>query len=150
VPLVLTPGASTAVVLRNSIGGGIRAGVETAAGVNGGSVVYGLIVRVRPGDGLAQLACRVDRAVRRRRALLLWLALRSLHGAFAPQHARAIEQIDNAPRRLVRNLKEGFLTNLLNPSIASFYLIVIPQFVPRGARWRKACCCSPSFMCAWR
>ena len=43
VPLVLTPGASTAVVLRNSISGGMRAGVETAAGVNSGSAVYGLV-----------------------------------------------------------------------------------------------------------
>jgi threonine/homoserine/homoserine lactone efflux protein len=64
---------------------------------------------------------------------LLWLALRSLHAAFAPQHARVIVQGDDAPRRLFRNLKEGFLTNLLNPSIASFYLVVIPQFVPRDA-----------------
>jgi threonine/homoserine/homoserine lactone efflux protein len=133
VPLVLTPGASTAVVLRNSLSGGIRAGVETAAGVNGGSVVYGLLAAF----GLA-LALRhwpaVWTALRVGGGLyLLWLAVRSLHAAFAPQLARAIERIDDAPRRLLRNLKEGFLTNLLNPSIASFYLIVIPQFVPRDA-----------------
>ena len=133
VPLVLTPGASTAVVLRNSISGGIRAGVETAAGVNGGSVVYGLISAFGLALALrnwpaAWTALRVGGGL-----YLLWLALRSLHAAFAPQYARAIEQIDDAPRPLLRNLKEGFLTNLLNPSIASFYLIVIPQFVPRDA-----------------
>jgi threonine/homoserine/homoserine lactone efflux protein len=120
VPLVLTPGASTAVVLRNSLSGGVRAGVETAAGVNSGSVVYGLISAF----GLA-LALRswpaVWTALRVGGGLyLLWLALRSLHAAFAPQHARVIVQGDDAPRRLFRNLKEGFLTNLLNPSIASF------------------------------
>ena len=43
VPLVLTPGVSTAVVLRNSINGGTRAGIETAVGANAGSFCYGLL-----------------------------------------------------------------------------------------------------------
>src|SRR4051812_37251441 len=43
VPFVATPGASTAVVLRNSVAGGVRAGVATAAGVNIGSLAYGLV-----------------------------------------------------------------------------------------------------------
>src|SRR5512145_605679 len=43
VPLVLTPGASTAVVLRNSIAGGTRAGVQTAIGINAGSCFYGCL-----------------------------------------------------------------------------------------------------------
>ena len=43
VPLVLTPGASTAVVLRNSLSGGVRGGLETAVGANAGSVCFGLL-----------------------------------------------------------------------------------------------------------
>src|SRR5262245_56477276 len=43
VPLVVTPGASTAVVLRNSLSGGIRAGLITTIGVNSGSLMYGLL-----------------------------------------------------------------------------------------------------------
>ena len=42
-PLVLSPGPSTAVVLRNSIAGGARAGLFTAAGANTGSFCYGLL-----------------------------------------------------------------------------------------------------------
>jgi threonine/homoserine/homoserine lactone efflux protein len=130
---VLTPGASTAVVLRNSISGGVRAGVETAAGVNSGSIVYGLISAFGLALALrnwpaAWAALRVGGGL-----YLLWLALRSLQAAFAPQSARVIVQSDGVPRPLFRNLKEGFLTNLLNPSIATFYLVVIPQFVPREA-----------------
>ena len=36
-------------------------------------------------------------------------------------------------RDLVRNLREGFLTNALNPAIATFYFVIVPQFVPRDA-----------------
>ena len=43
VPLVATPGASTAVVLRNSLAAGVASGVATAIGVNTGSICYGLV-----------------------------------------------------------------------------------------------------------
>ena len=43
VPLVATPGASTAVVLRNSLAGGVRSGIATAVGANTGSICYGLL-----------------------------------------------------------------------------------------------------------
>ena len=77
-PLVLTPGASTAIVLRNSIAGGTRAGVETAAGVNGGSILYGLVSAF----GLA-VTLRTWPAIWTALGLgggvyLLWLAARSL------------------------------------------------------------------------
>jgi threonine/homoserine/homoserine lactone efflux protein len=42
-PLVATPGASTAVVLRNSLAGGMRSGVATAVGTNTGSVCFGAL-----------------------------------------------------------------------------------------------------------
>jgi threonine/homoserine/homoserine lactone efflux protein len=34
---------------------------------------------------------------------------------------------------LGRSLYEGFATNALNPAIATFYLVLLPQFIPRGA-----------------
>src|SRR5205085_4759756 len=43
VPLVATPGASTAVVLKNSLEGGFRSGAAAAAGANTGSICYGLL-----------------------------------------------------------------------------------------------------------
>ena len=133
IPLVLTPGASTAIVLRNSISGGIRAGVETAAGVNTGSVVYGVVSAF--GLALALRRWPATWTILRAggAAYLLWLARRSFRSALRPRRESAPAAADVQRRTLFRNLKEGFLTNLLNPSIASFYLIVMPQFVPRGA-----------------
>ena len=31
----------------------------------------------------------------------------------------------------------GFLTNVLNPSLAAYYLVLIPQFIPRGAPFAR-------------
>jgi threonine/homoserine/homoserine lactone efflux protein len=132
-PLVLTPGASTAVVLRNSISGGTRAGVQTAAGVNSGSVVYGVLSAF----GLALALRRWPSAWTVLRfaggAYLAWLGGRSLRSAVAPKAARAAADPPRARRAALQNIYEGFLTNLLNPAIATFYLVVLPQFVPRGA-----------------
>ena len=132
-PLVLTPGASTAVVLRNSISGGTRAGVETAAGVNSGSVFYGILSAF----GLALALRRWPAAWTVLRfagaGYLAWLALRSLRAAVAPQPVQAVDVEARARRPALQNIYEGFLTNFLNPAIATFYLVVVPEFVPRGA-----------------
>ena len=51
VPVVATPGVSTAVVLRNSIAGGVRSGVATALGANAGSIAYGLLTAFGRANG---------------------------------------------------------------------------------------------------
>jgi len=132
-PLVLTPGASTAVVLRNSISGGTRAGVETAAGVNAGSLAYGILSAFGLAIALRRwpaiwTVLRVAGA-----GYLGWLAIRSLRTAILPHRSSATVAPLHGRRPVLRNLSEGFLTNLLNPAIAAFYLIVVPQFVPRSA-----------------
>ena len=138
IPLVLMPGASTAVVLRNSIAGGVRAGVETAVGVNAGSAFYGVLSAF----GVALALQRWPNAWMVLRAAgvlyLSWLGIKSLVRAFRPSARRVAAGVDSAApsrdgRDLVRNLREGFLTNALNPAIATFYFVIVPQFVPRDA-----------------
>jgi threonine/homoserine/homoserine lactone efflux protein len=133
VPLVLMPGVSTAVVLRNSIAGGTRAGLVTAVGINTGSFCYGLLSAF--GFALALRRFPSAWAVLRGAGLLYlaWLGLQSLRRAAAVQDGSAFAtggQVNGGPWR---NLYEGFVTNLLNPAIATFYLVLLPQFIPRGA-----------------
>ena len=131
VPLVLMPGASTAVVLRNSIAGGTRAGLLTALGINAGSVCYGLltgfgfsvVVREWPSMWGALRAAGA--------AYLAWLGVQSLRDA-SQRRPRAVAAAGDASRG-GREIYEGFLTNALNPSIAAFYLLIVPQFIPRDA-----------------
>jgi threonine/homoserine/homoserine lactone efflux protein len=134
VPLVLMPGASTAVVLRNSLAGGTRAGVETAVGLNAGSAVYGLLTAFGVAVALQRWPAvwTVLRVVGV--AYLAWLGIDSLRRAWIERGGSpgpAASRPESRP--LARNLSEGFLTNLLNPSVAAFYLLIVPQFIPRGS-----------------
>jgi threonine/homoserine/homoserine lactone efflux protein len=132
-PLVLSPGVSTAVVLRNSVAGGVRAGVETAAGVNAGSVCYGLLSAAGVSLALqrwpsAWVALRLGGT-----AYIAWLGLQSLRRAFAADPRAGRAERPGVDRGRLAHLSEGFVTNALNPAIATFYLVIVPQFVPRGA-----------------
>jgi threonine/homoserine/homoserine lactone efflux protein len=141
VPLVLTPGASTAVVLRNSIGGGTRAGLETALGANAGSFCYGLLSAF----GFAILLQRWPSVWTVLRvagvAYLAWLGVQSLRRALVTDNAREgtpspePEVGVTAPRTTTayHYIREGFITNASNPAIATFYFVLLPQFIPRGA-----------------
>jgi len=131
-PLVLSPGPSTAVVLRNSMAGGARAGLLTAVGANSGSLCYGLLTAL----GFAATLQRWPSAWLVLRwtgvAYLSWLGLLSLHRALRAHQPIAAGQVDST-RDWWSAVSTGFLTNILNPSLAAFYLIVLPQFVPRDA-----------------
>jgi threonine/homoserine/homoserine lactone efflux protein len=133
VPLVMMPGASTAVVLRNSVSGGVRAGLATAVGVNAGSFCYGLLSAF----GFALALQRWPPAWTLLRAAgvlyLAWLGAKSLHSAVVPHASGAPAGGARRAGGLWRNLYEGFMTNALNPAIATFYLVLLPQFIPRGA-----------------
>jgi threonine/homoserine/homoserine lactone efflux protein len=138
VPLVLVPGASTAVVLRNSLTGGARAGIETAVGVNLGTMLYGVLSAFGLALALRQwpsvwMAMRIAGTL-----YLLWLGLQSIWRALHPAAPKHRERVPGRceggpPRSALQNAREGFLTNALNPAIATFYIVVVPQFVPRGA-----------------
>jgi threonine/homoserine/homoserine lactone efflux protein len=133
-PLVLTPGASTAVVLRNSLVGGTRAGLATAVGANSGSICYGLLSAFGLALALqrwpaAWVALRVAGVI-----YMGWLGLQSLARALDDSRPHAMKIAAGVEQRtLWKSLTEGFATNALNPAIATFYLVLLPQFIPRGA-----------------
>ena len=132
VPLILTPGASTAVVLRNSLHGGTRAGLETAAGANTASAVFGLLCAF----GFALALTRWPAAWVVLRIVgclyLAWMGAQSLWRAVRPPSAvRVVTPATSSPTHV--NFRDGFITNVSNPAVATFYFLVLPQFVPRGA-----------------
>jgi threonine/homoserine/homoserine lactone efflux protein len=135
-PLVLSPGPSTAVVLRNSMAGGVRAGLFTMAGANTGSFCYGLLTAF----GFALTLQRWPSAWLVLRwagvAYLSWLGVESLRRA-VHAHAAISAGRGDPPRAAWQSFSSGFLTNVLNPSLMAFYLIVLPQFIPREALFAR-------------
>jgi threonine/homoserine/homoserine lactone efflux protein len=136
-PLVLSPGPSTAVVLRNSVAAGARGGVFTALGANSGSCGYGVLVAFGFAAALQRwpavwLVLRWGGV-----AYLTWLGIQSLRRAF---HTRAAVAAGAGapPRAWWQSFGSGFATNVLNPSLAAFYLVVLPQFIPRDVPFTRS------------
>lgn len=123
--MALTPGPNMVYLISRSICQGRRAGVISLFGVVAGFLVHMFTAAV----GLTALFMAVPMAYEVLKwagaAYLLYLAWQAVRpGARSPFEARDLSQ--DSPRKL---FAMGFLTNLLNPKIAVFYLAIFPQFV---------------------
>lgn len=131
--LVVTPGATTAVVLRNTVEGGWRFGVATAAG----AAVANSTHAVAAGLGLALLFQRWPTALAMLRwsgaGYLAWLGASSLQRSLGVRPWVEPRAPDAGGRGRHTPLGQGLAVNLLNPAIVVFYLVVVPTFVPPGA-----------------
>ncbi len=139
--LVLTPGMSTAVVLRNTAEGGRAAGLATAFGIALGNASWA----VAAGLGLGALLHRWPGALDTLRlggaVCLTWLGAGSLRRAWTLRRAAAEDAGPGAHTRAPGwpvFFGEGAVTNLLNPSIPIYYLGSVPQFIGRGDRFAGA------------
>lgn len=136
-PLVFTPGVTTALVLRNSIAAGHRAGVLTAIGANSASISYGLLTAF--GFAAALQAWPSVWTVLKWAgvAYLVFLGLRAIVAAVRVPH-RTVAGERPADTDAWHSLRSGYLANFLNPSLTAFYLIVIPQFIPRDEPFARS------------
>ncbi len=135
--LVLTPGATTAVVVRQTLAGGHRAGLSAALGAAAANSTHASLA----GFGLWVAVGRwplVLSAIRLGGALYLaWLGVSSLRRVVqswskAPVtlDAERAVVIGSASRPHRAAFLEAVGVNLLNPAIISFYLAVVPTFLP--------------------
>jgi threonine/homoserine/homoserine lactone efflux protein len=134
--LVVTPGSTTAVVVRNTLEGGRRAGYITALGAAAANTVIALAC----GLGLSVLiaiwpasldAIRIGGA-----AFLAWLGGVSLYRAVTRHDGgiRLALDVADGPARSHAGayFGDGLGINLLSPVIISYYLSVVPAFIPAG------------------
>jgi threonine/homoserine/homoserine lactone efflux protein len=121
--VIVTPGQDTALTIRNSLFGGRRGGVLTAAGVCGGQCVWAVatsagLAAVLVASEVAFVALRVVGA-----AYLCFLGVQALYAAW--RGGRKPEP-GTALRRPA--FRQGFVSNLGNPKMAVFFPSLLPQF----------------------
>ena len=131
--VICTPGQDTALTIRNTLGGGRRGGIATAAGVALGQAVWTLaasagVVAILSASEPAFRALKLAGA-----AYLIFLGVQSLSSAVARRGRKAKQQ--SVTRSAVtprRALRQGVLSNLGNPKMAIFFASLLPQFAPGG------------------
>jgi threonine/homoserine/homoserine lactone efflux protein len=126
IPLVLTPGAATTLVLRSSLIDGAARGYITAVGAGVASCGYGLA----SGLGTSMLLRLWPHAVPVLQigggVYLAWLGITAL--------AAALRRFAVDGERPIRTgFRQGFLANALNPPVALFYFLIVPGFIPMDA-----------------
>jgi RhtB (resistance to homoserine/threonine) family protein len=124
--LILIPGPDTAVVTKNALLGGRRAGVLASLGVSIGLTIwtvaaaFGIAALLRA-SAVGFLVLKLAGAV-----YLIWIGLQMLR-------ARDLLAETAARRRRsrggFRSVRQGLLSDLGNPKIAVFFTSFLPQFV---------------------
>ncbi|GAL36587.1 putative threonine efflux protein [Vibrio maritimus] len=126
--LTLTPGLDTALVIRNTTRGGFRDGAVTSLGICMGLFVHATFSALGISVVLTQSAELFSLVKGIGAAYLIWLGLSSLR-SLKHTSSMAVEQSEMQKISGKRSLREGFLSNVLNPKTAVFYLAFLPQFI---------------------
>lgn len=125
--MVAMPGADFTVVVRNALVSR-RAGIACALGIAGGLLLHTALAVA----GVAAVLTAVPALFRTLQLLggayVLYLGVRTLLGLRRPRTEVPAEAVS-----AVRPLRQGFVTNALNPKAPITFLSLIPQFVPAGS-----------------
>jgi threonine/homoserine/homoserine lactone efflux protein len=127
--LTITPGIDTVLVIKNTSRSGGRDGMVTSLGICFGLFVHATFSAVGISAVLLQsaelfLVMKLIGA-----AYLIWLGIGGLKAAFKSHSGLTIDGSVVRSSSLRQSLKEGFLSNMLNPKTAIFYLAFLPQFI---------------------
>lgn len=131
--LIMSPGPNGVLIAKTVPTSGRAAGFANIAGFavaffcHGALAIFGLSVLLLQSANLF-LAVKLLGA-----AYLIWIGVKALIEAWRGGPAKLLQVAPaRNPRTLLKAFREGFLTNLLNPKVAMFYVAAFPQFMPHG------------------
>ena len=127
--LNLTPGPDVLYIVTSALRSGARAGAVAALGIVSGCFVHVFAAAVGVSALLATSASAFTALKWIGAAYLLWMGVRLLRSKAAPLELNA----GTSEVNLWRVYRRGFLTNVLNPKVALFFLAFLPQFIAPDA-----------------
>jgi len=132
--LNVTPGPDVLYIVTQSLRAGAKAGIVAGLGITAGCFVHVFAAAIGVGALLAASATAFSVLKYAGAAYLLWVGTRMLF-AKAPVDEPDLQALAaaQAPRTLRSVFAGGFLTNVLNPKVALFFLAFVPQFIAPDA-----------------
>ena len=128
--LNLTPGPDVLYIVGNALRDGTRAGVVAALGVTAGCFVHVFAAAVGLSALLAASATAFTVLKWAGAAYLVWVGVRLLFAKAATgMSGFAARNPACGKQSLWVVFRGGFLTNVLNPKVAIFFLAFVPQFI---------------------
>ncbi|GAB3193486.1 LysE family translocator [Hydrogenophaga aquatica] len=132
--LNLTPGPDVLYIVTHALRHGVRAGVVAALGIVSGCFVHVVAAALGVSALLATSATAFTVLKWLGAAYLVWMGVRLLLAKGSGTSVIPVEhQTATAPVDLRRVFRRGFLTNVLNPKVALFFLAFVPQFIAPDA-----------------
>ena len=125
--LTILPGADMALVMRNVLALGRPKTMLTIAGIACGCVIHATASALGMSAVLATSATAFTVMKTAGAAYLVWIGVQ----AFRTREAVGASERSRGSRATAP-FAQGFLTNVLNPKVAIFYLTFLPQFIAPG------------------
>ncbi|MDB5909797.1 MAG: Lysine transporter LysE [Massilia sp.] len=130
--LNIMPGPDSLLIMSRSATQGARAGCVAALGIGAGVFIHMFAAALGLSAILSTSATAFTVVKYAGAAYILYLAAGLLRST--PRDAIAVAPV--APLPFSRIFAQGFLTNVLNPKVALFFLAFVPQFIHADAQYK--------------
>ena len=130
--LIILPGPDTAIVTKNTLIVSKSAGIKTMIGtlcalmIHTSAAVFGLSAIIVKSAWAFSIIKYIGAIY------LVYLGVKTLI-AMRKRKAAVVEVVSDSPKHQHSTFIQGFLTNLLNPKVAVFFLTFLPQFIDSKA-----------------
>jgi RhtB (resistance to homoserine/threonine) family protein len=128
--LTITPGSDTMLVVNNTLTRSTADGLCTVAGINAGLLIHALASALGLSMILMNSATAFEMVKLAGALYIIYLGIQSLRSS--RKHEETEFSAEPCSKGISASIREGFLTNVLNPKVAVFYLALLPQFISPG------------------
>ncbi len=125
--LTITPGSDTMLVVNNTLTRSTADGLCTVAGINAGLLIHALASALGLSMILMNSAVAFEMVKMAGALYIIFLGIQSLRAS--RQAVQNVVSSKQCSKGIAASIREGFLTNVLNPKVAVFYLALLPQFI---------------------